>query len=165
MATLDAPESSVQSLLSRPGFRQFLKFCIVGASSTVIDFGVYLLLMEVAHLPRVIGAVALARTLAQCVSFSLAVTNGFIWNSRWTFRHRGGGTAGTRYAKFVLTNVVGLALNLSILQLVAHLLPQSVIGWLPVHLNDPAGFIGKIVATVCVLFWNFTASKYWTFNG
>ena len=49
-----------------------------------------------------------ARPLAATISFSLAVTNGFIWNNWWTFRYAGGSSVRGRYVKFVITNLIGL---------------------------------------------------------
>src|SRR4051812_4959663 len=98
--------ANFHTILRQPGFRQFVKFCVVGATSTFVDFAVYLALMEVAHLPQYVHSLILARTLAQLVSFTFAVTNGFIWNSRWTFRHASKGRGAERYGKFVLTNLI-----------------------------------------------------------
>lgn len=178
MTTQDTTQPNVwASVLQRRGVRQFVKFCIVGLSSTLIDFGVYLALIEVAQLQSLVGrwlggehflglldAQMAGRLLANCISFMLAVTNGFIWNSRWTFRHTDPEGLHRRYAKFVLTNVIGLALNLTILTAVSHLVPPSVSVLLAHKLKDPEGFIGKLCATAVVVFWNFTASKYWTFK-
>lgn len=153
----------MQKVLERRGLRQFVKFCIVGASSTLIDFAVFLLLIEGFHLGSRLGNPALARILAASASFLVAVSNGFFWNNRWTFRKSEEAGAGNRYAKFLVTNMIGLGLNLLILSLVAHLIPREISGLLASHLHDPEGFIGKLAATGVVVFWNFTASKYWTF--
>jgi putative flippase GtrA len=164
MSVMDSTGGALPQVLQRPGVRQFVKFCIVGFSSTLIDFGVYLFLIEVFHLQRYVGSLVLARPLAQSISFSLAVGNGFIWNNRWTFRGSGRGSTSQRFGKFFLTNIIGLALNLTILTTVAHNIPPSISGLLASRLHDPAGFIGKVAATTVVVSWNFLASKYWTFK-
>lgn len=166
MTTVESTDGFLASVLRREGVRQFVKFCIVGASSTLIDFTIYLFLIERVHLQDTVGSLTLARPLAQAISFLFAVTNGFIWNSRWTFRKVAPAPRGhhRRYGKFVLTNVVGLGLNLLILNVVAHLAPPALTALLASHLHDPAGFIGKVCATAVVVFWNFMASKYWTFS-
>jgi putative flippase GtrA len=53
-----------------------------------------------------------------------------------------------------------------ILTLVSHAVPSALVEWVRSHshLDDPAGIVGKIVATGVVVFWNFLASKYWTFK-
>ena len=43
---------ALRSLRERRAVHQFLKFCAVGAASTVIDFGVFALLDRVVHLPE-----------------------------------------------------------------------------------------------------------------
>jgi len=164
MAAVEAEPGFLQGIVRRRGVRQFIKFCIVGASSTLIDFGIYLFLIEVLHLQRAVGSLVLARPLAQCISFLFAVTNGFFWNSRWTFREQANTLGAGQYARFVLTNVVGLGLNLTILSAVAHLVPPALSALLASRLHDPAGFVGKVCATAVVVFWNFAASKYWTFK-
>ncbi len=166
MAATDTPASPIPAVLQRPGVQQFVKFCIVGASSTVITFAVYFLLIEVLHFDRLFHLLAMARPPAQAIAFVCGVTNGFIWNNRWTFRRSGEAGAGGRYAKFFGTNVVGLLLNLAISNAVAHVLPASVIDSLNrlSPLKDWPGLIGMSAATVIVVLWNFVASKYWTFK-
>ena len=157
--------SRVQAVLQRPTVRQFLKFCIVGASSTAIDFTIYMLLIERLHIDRVLGvSLMVGRLLAQFASFACAVSNGFYWNSRWTFRTEPGKDWKATYFRFVLTNTIGLALNVTILSVVSHFVPDALTNALAGRLRDPDGFLGKVCATLVVVFWNFTASKYWTFK-
>jgi putative flippase GtrA len=154
----------IQAVARREGVRQFIKFCIVGASSTLIDLVIYFLLIEGFHLQRLVGNIELTRMVAQCISFVFSVSNGFYWNSRWTFRGREATGGKQRYGKFVLTNLIGLSLNIFVLNQVARVVPASLLRVLDPHLHDPAGFIGKLTAICVVVFWNFTASKYWTFR-
>ena len=164
MSVTNTASSMFQSVAQREGVRQFVKFLIVGASSTVIDFAIYLLLIEGLHLQSIVGSDDMGRLIAQSISFSIAVTNGFIWNNKWTFQSSDKGGAKKRYAKFVLTNLVGLSLNLAILHTVANAVPPGVSAMLHHYLRDPEGLIGKAVANAVVVFWNFTASKLWTFK-
>ena len=158
------------SLLQRPGVRQLIKFCIVGASSFAIDLG--LLNLFIYHYG---WQVLPAKTL----SFSLAVVNGFYWNRRWTFQ-AGAGDAKAQYPKFLLTNTVGLMLNLSIMT--GAILLAGRLGW--IHADRSTGEIlelivrgegrksfspltvnaATVVATVFVTAWNFTAARLWTFK-
>jgi len=107
------------------------------------------------------------------------VTNGFIWNRRWTFRGRVG-TAAKQYPKFVLTNMVGLVLNLTIMSGTLVLAaragfahgdfnPSQVPGMLMTAEGrkafDPlVVFAALVVATVFVTAWNFTAARLITFR-
>jgi putative flippase GtrA len=165
MTANESTPNPLSSALRRRGLRQFVKFCIVGASSTLIDFGIFYLLIEIVHLQQYVASLDVARALGVCAAFLVAVTNGFYWNSRWTFRNTDPEGMRRRYLKFVLTNMVGLGLNLSITLLLARLTPPVVIALLAPYLRkDPAAFFGKAVATGIVVFWNFTANKYWTFR-
>src|SRR5262249_9690498 len=131
---------TLQSLAGRRTVRQFAKFCIVGAGSTVIDFGVFALLDRVAHLPDHLLALlaghpawhALAERIhagirrAAALSFTLAVTNGYYGNRRWTFSGGAGANGSRQYAQFVLVNVIGLLLNLAIIAVAVHLFASLV---------------------------------------
>ena len=98
--------SRANGILQRRGVRQLVKFCLVGASSTVLDKGtLYLLVKRIA--PR------WPWWLSASLSFSLGVTNSFLLNRNWTFRaHEHDESAGAQYRRFLLTNLVGLLLNL-----------------------------------------------------
>lgn len=160
----------VEAFLARPGARQFLKFCVVGASSFVIDFGLLNLLHYKAGL-----SVALAASL----SFFTAVCNGFFWNRRWTFKERAGDIE-KQFPLFVGTNLVGWMLNLTIMTLVlmaagalglmqSQRTPLQIARMIALreggdHINWLALNGAKMVATVIVLAWNFTAARLWTFR-
>ncbi len=139
-------------LIGRPGVQQFIKFCLVGASSTVVDMSVLFLLTH---------AFAIGWVLAKIVSFTLGVTNGFFWNSRWTFNHINMSDARVRYAKFAAVNIVGLALSLVIMKAIfvthyhtwQHPAPK---GWVLMF--------AQLTAIPLVVFWNFFANKHWTFK-
>lgn len=147
-------DTATPSVVRAGSLRQFIQFCIVGASSTVIDAGLFNLF----HF-----AVGFNLYLARTLSFSTAVVNGFIWNSIWTFRGLGSGSRHAQFVKFAAINVVGLLLNLAIMSVVFALLT----GHLPRHgERDPLhSNIALAVAIVLVAFWNFGANKYWTFRG
>lgn len=145
--------STLAAVMRREAIRQFGKFCIIGASSALVDVGllnVFTQLLQWHWIP------------AQVVSFSLAVSNGFIWNSLWTFRGIDSGSRRTKYAKFYATNVAGLLLNLAVMKLAMF----AMTGQLIQEGNPPARILNlaKAAAIVVVSFWNFGASKYWTFR-
>lgn len=142
----------------------------MGASSFTLDLGLFNLLYQ-----RYGWLLLSAKTL----SFSLAVINGFYWNRRWTFQ-AGAGNAKAQYPKFLLTNTIGLMLNLSIMT--GAILLAGRLGW--IHANKSTAEIlelilrgegrtafspltvngATVVATVCVTAWNFSAARFWTFK-
>lgn len=136
----------------RPDLRQFIKFCIVGATSFTIDLGISWLLHYRFGLP-----VFLAKT----ISFSLAVTNGFIWNQRWTFRAVGHRKHHEQYAMFVSVNLVGYVLNVGIVMSVIRLSTGT---WSPPEAPKPVFIMATLIATAVVVFWNFFANRHWTFR-
>ncbi|MBV9470488.1 MAG: GtrA family protein [Abitibacteriaceae bacterium] len=158
MNSLDINSGEISSktpLLQRPGVQQLIKFCLVGATSTVVDKGVlWVLLKFVPALPWYISAT---------ISFCLGVTNGFIWNRRWTFHEHRSGAVKEQYPKFFASNVVGWMLNLSITKFFLVIFTGQVLH----KSGNPAPFL-VITASLCaipiVVVWNFAASKYWTFR-
>ena len=145
----------IQAIMQRRGVRQLIKFCIVGATSTVVDKGTLWFMLN--HF-----APQAPWWVSATVSFCFGVTNGFVWNRRWTFRAQESGRARTQYIKFVLTNLVGLILNLSITKMFLMLFTGQV-----VHGENPTPttvLLASICAIPFVVIWNFSAAKYWTFR-
>ena len=134
--------------------RQLIKFCIVGASSTVIDKGIQWILMGLFPL--------VPWWIIQSVSFCFGVSNGFFWNRRWTFRGQNKSSMRTQYSKFFVTNVIGWGLNLLITKGFLVLLTGKM-----VHATNPSRetvILASICAIPIVVIWNFGASRLWTFR-
>jgi putative flippase GtrA len=118
---------------------QLAKFCTVGASGYVVNLAVYatLLALGVHYLP------------AAVCSFLVAVTNNYLWNRVWTFRHQRGHLVFQGF-RFLLVSTVALAANLAFLSaLVALGVPKL-----------PA----QAIAIALVTPWNFVANKLWSFR-
>ena len=134
--------------------RQLIKFCIVGASSTVIDMAILAFLLR--FVP------ALPWWVSMSISFCFAVSNGFIWNQRWTFRTHNSGSTRTQYAKFFVTNVIGLGLNLLISKGFLILFTGQITH--PTNPDEKSVLLAKLCAIPLVVIWNFGASRLWTFK-
>ena len=146
--------SPVKNLSQNENVSQFLKFIIIGLSSTMIDFAIQWLFYFKFHTPLVV---------AKTISFTCAVSNGFFWNSRWTFKGLGSGKNHELYMKFVSVNLVGLMINMTITAITAYLLVHR----LPsdtYKLPFAIWLVCFVVATGGTFFWNFTANKLWTFK-
>jgi len=131
----------MNSLFYRRGVRQFVKFGIVGASSTIIDWGIYLILTRFFNLLYL---------MAKILSFSVAVFNSYHWNRRWTFRSDDPQKL-RQFIKFLIISIVGVVLNASIMYLAVE------------HFQWP-DIYGLVFATGIVMFWNFSANKFYTFK-
>ena len=84
---------------------QFARFCVVGTSNAIIDFGV--LNAALAAFPTKATVPLLAYNTAAVV---LAATNSFVWNRRFTFRVRGPLRAG-EVARFAVVAAGTAGLN------------------------------------------------------
>lgn len=115
---------------------QALRFLVVGASNTLIDACLYLLLT------RLLGFGSLP-ALAKAISYSAGVLNSFYWNRSWTFRSRA--SARTSLLPFLLVNLASVLLNSAAMSI-----------GLALHLPEPAAFV---LATSASLIWNFIWSK------
>ena len=130
-----------------------MKFAVIGLSSAIIDVGVNKVLMHRFDTPWLVAAV---------IGFALGVTNGFIWNSRWTFRGLGSGRQHELYGKFVAVNIAGLVLNVCIMKVVFIAMTGQVL--LASNPTSQQWNIAKVIAIAIVAVWNFTANKLWTFR-
>ncbi len=159
-----APQKSVSltQLAQRPGLRQFVKFGIVGASSTIINLVVLYLMLRILH------GHWYDRYIAATVAFLVSVGNGYYWNKRWTFRQAQSKAVGTQFTQFVLVNLVGLGLDLLIIRLLSvpmeHELRLMQAAWPSDKIERVAVIVAQLVATAVIVFWNFFANRFWTFK-
>ena len=161
----------LKSLAQRPGVRQFVKFGIVGASNSVINFGLSNLFHYKLDWPLI---------PALTTAFFLSVLNGFFWNRHWTFKEARGKPAHTQSFQFLLVNIVGWMLNTSIVVLIIasvkghgllgntaefHRIVSAILTNTGKHEYGPLLFNGALLAaSAVVVFWNFFANRLWTFK-
>ncbi len=166
---VDASPAS-RGLHQNPALRQFLKFCIVGASSTTVQFVVLNVCYRVLRLPLFTSLTA---------AFMLSVCNAFFWNRRWTFKEARANSAREQSVKFLGVNLVGYLLNTTIVALVvAHFSARGGLmgGELKAVVYNILAGEGKqhyapllvngaqATATCIVVWWNFFANRLWTFK-
>jgi dolichyl-phosphate beta-glucosyltransferase len=121
--------------------KQFLKYCLVGISGTLIDLASLYVFVEYLNIPVIPASV---------LSFLLAVINNFIWNKAWTFRSKSKNYR-KLFIKFLIVSTVGLLLTVSFMYLFVELLAI----WY---------MLAKIITSGVVLSWNFLGNKLWTFK-
>jgi dolichol-phosphate mannosyltransferase len=122
---------------------QFVRFCLVGSFNTLLDFSVYV------FLTRLFGFWSRHIVLAAVVSFAFGVTSSFILNTFWTFR-KDLASWTERLPKFLTVAIGGVTWNALIIY-----------GLTEAGIYD---LIAKVFATGCVVAWNFTLQKKWTFR-
>ncbi len=115
----------------------FVRFAVVGALSTVIDFALLNILLR-------LGAPVL---VAGAVGFFGGFTNGYLLNSKYVFQK----ASPDRYVKYFLVSLGGLGITELLLELL--------------HVQAGLGTnLAKLIAVVIVFFWNYVLSKFWVFQ-
>lgn len=120
---------------------KFLKFCVVGFSGMLIDFGTTWLLKE---------KVRINKYIANSTGFILAATSNYIWNRLWTFQSENNRIA-IEYFSFILISLAGLGINNFVIFL----------------LNDKFKinfYLSKLFAIGVVTIWNFFMNFFITFR-
>lgn len=166
----------------RPGLfqhnlvKQFIKFCVVGGSSTVIDVGLHGLLMFVIQvdgqplgttfgtwlmetMPAIFSRVSspgdAAFPVLKVMTASIAILNAFYWNRRWTFDIKDSAERFEQLRKFVAVALVGMVLNTTFTTLFNNIIPGH---------PKQSWAVATAIATVIVAFWNFSGQRFWTFR-
>ncbi len=114
---------------------QLLRFGLVGGSGYVVNLAVFALASSLLGVHHIAAAV---------LAFGVAVINNFWWNRHWTFE-AGDGHAGFQAARFFTVSLLGLGLNLVLLELFVSALelPALPAQALAVALTMPVNFIGN----------------------
>ena len=116
---------------------QMVRFGIVGAICTAIDFGIMIFLREVA------GVYYLA---ASGVSFAVSVVVSYLLSMKYVFHGRKDGSRPREFLLFVILSVAGLGLN-------------QLIMWAAVDGMNISYILAKVGATAIVMIYNFATKK------
>jgi putative flippase GtrA len=120
---------------------KFIKFCVVGFSGMLVDFGTTWILKEKAGINKYI---------ANSTGFTLAATSNYIWNRVWTF-HSVNTRIATEYFTFIIISLAGLAINNFIIFLLNDKLKMNF-------------YLSKLFAIGVVTIWNFIMNYLVTFR-
>ncbi len=126
-------------------FVTFMKFAMVGATGTVVNLGLLVLLVEFGGLHE---------TLAVAISYEISILNNFVWNELWTFRDRRSGAGSSRLVralKFNLVSLGGFGINLAMFSLLFHVLGVFYIA-------------SEAAAILFAVLWNFAVNVKWTWR-
>lgn len=137
---------------------RFLKFAIVGAVGSALDFGIMNLLTHLFNMRLV---------FAGSISFICAVVNNFTGNRFWTYPESRSRHLLHQLGMFFLVNAAGIAIRIPILHFVEP--PMEDAFQQMVHLSHAAAEILAKNATLgfaigVVMLWNFFVNRYWTYN-
>jgi len=120
--------------------KRFIKFGLVGFSGVFVDMAIFYLLSDASTL-------GWGLTRSKMIAAEIAVFNNFLWNDLWTFRDLANQQFGwkkriKRFAKFNLICLLGIGLNLIILNLLVNYLGVN-------------KYIANLIAIAIVTIWNF----------
>lgn len=137
---------------------RFLKFAIVGAVGSGIDFGIMNLLTHLINMRLV---------FAGTISFFCAVINNFTGNRFWTYPESRSRPVLHQLGMFFLVNAAGIAIRIPILHFVEP--PMASVFERMAHLSrGSAEILAKNatlgIAIAVVMLWNFFVNRYWTYN-
>lgn len=127
-------------LRKRKNWEQLAKFCVVGATGYFVNLAVFATLVHGWSLHYIPAAMA---------SFLVAVSNNYLWNRVWTFRHQRG-DVGAQGARFFIVSTLALAANLGILEVLVSITDRPV--------------FAQAIAIVLVTPVNFVGNKLWSFG-
>lgn len=122
------------------GINKFIKFGLVGVLNTLINWIIFALL----------NFVGVYYIIANIIAYAVATVNSYIWNSKWVFKYNGKDKKETT-VRFVILNLVGLALNTSILYFLVDILLFNKL-------------LGLVITTIIVMIINYLLNKIWVFN-
>lgn len=161
---------------------RFLKFAVVGAIGFVVDFGIFNLLIGPFHNLLKVGeplnsylvslgltpqqAAMLAPTFAGTISFIAAIISNFLWNRYWTYPDSRSKSTRRQFVMFLLVSLAGIVIRVPIITLMHGPLTSlfALIPALEPYAMRLGGNAALAIAVVVVMFWNFFANRYWTYN-
>lgn len=135
---------------------RFGKWLAVGATGTVVDYGIYISLTRFVGLEGMIAQsltrfVGLEEEIAQGISFTCAVINNYILNRTWTFGDIKHKRPQVQFFQFFIVSALGLGTRTAIFYVLFRLL-------------GICDLLAMSIGIIVVLIWNFFANLVWTFR-
>jgi putative flippase GtrA len=131
-----------------------VKFAVVGALNTLVDFIAFNVLATLLGVPVV---------PANVLSYSLGVLNSYAWNRAWTFGDRRSEHRRAEFVRFVAASAAGAGINTALvwgaLALYRTLAPAGA----PAPDGALVTAAAKALATVGSLVFNYTVFHRWVF--
>lgn len=125
---------------------QVVRFGMVGALNTLVDFTIFNLLFNVFGLPLLVS---------NTLSVSAGIVNSFLWNKHWTFSAGGWSRWRREAITFVVISVIGLLINNMGILVLTTLTGNT--GVLAVNAQ-------KLAASILSMTWNFLGYRLVAFR-
>lgn len=125
-------------------YKQFIFFCIVGASNTAVAIAVYSLLASLGDFKD------MTLVIFSAVGDIAGAVNSYLWNRFWVFKDTKENT-GKSVLKFAVTFGIYLAVSALLVGLCLSLLPIN-------------KYLAKIIVLPVTMTINYLMNKFWTFK-
>lgn len=147
---------------NKKNIKQAVRFCIVGLFNTIVDYGIFYILISIAGLHK---------SIAQVFSTAVAMCGSYLINRYWTFGKSGHGNA-IEITKFVIINIVSMLTVMVFTHLFYDILhienvANSALVILNINLyiqGDGAVMLCKAAASLFSIIVNFLGNKLWVFK-
>ncbi len=138
---------------------RFLKFGMVGIIGAVIDFGIFNLVTSLTPISALI---------ASALSFVAAVVSNFLWNRFWTYPDSRQKKFSNQLSQFVVVSIIGLVIRVILFTPIENVILNFTSRVINSSFFLTPRFIGHNITLafliIIVMFWNFFANRYWTYN-
>ncbi|MCQ2285044.1 MAG: GtrA family protein [Bacteroidales bacterium] len=128
-------------MLNKAFLWKFIKFCLVGGSGMLVDFGSTYVCKEWLKINKYIS---------NSIGFVLAATSNFFLNRLWTFQSKDA-QIGVQYFTFFVISLIGLGINNAVIYLLNGKLKLNF-------------YFSKLIAVGVVTFWNFFMNYFFNFK-
>lgn len=179
---LDAPILAIAARFGEKSkdVERLLKFLVVGVIGAVVDFGTVIILQATLFPPIDSSGepITLNVAIATSVAFAAAVISNFTWNRLWTYPDSRSRSMRRQLALFTFISLVGwlgrtLWISISFHFLGSVFMPVVLpvvrlwrLGYIPsITAEGKLGtMVAQLIGVAVVMFWNFLANRYWTYN-
>ncbi len=138
---------------------RFLKFAVVGIIGAVLDFGIFNLLNEVFSVQAIYSSI---------VSFIAAIISNFLWNRYWTYPDSRNKAVTSQILQFIIVSVIGLSIRVVLFTPFESIILKISNQLIPANFIFEPSFVGHnftlALLILIVMFWNFFANRFWTYN-
>lgn len=160
--TANLPKGSLLMKVKKRDFLQLIKFGLVGACNTALDYGLFYVFF---------GLLNWNKNPAQVLATAISMTNSYLVNRYWTFE-KSGGVRGGEIWRFVVVNFLSLLTTLLCLNLFhdVFMLHKAVNGVLHLmHISfvisgDLEVMLCKLLAMPFSMAVNFLGNRIWVFG-